>query len=86
MPIKPCEIDSDAINHCKALFLEAGRLNDQAYAVLDEPFSTQTMHKFSAAKKCADEKYHQAWREWLMATEHAQPMTAPPPASHRDGR
>ncbi|UDI95546.1 hypothetical protein [Pseudomonas sp. IAC-BECa141] len=76
MPINestnPYVADSDAIKHCKALFLEADRLTDQAYSVLDEPFSSQTMLKFSIAKKCADEKYRQAWQAWLLARKHAQ--------------
>ncbi|WP_409318278.1 hypothetical protein [Pseudomonas sp. KCJK9016] len=75
MPINesttPCVAESDAINHCKALFLEADRLTDQAYSILDEPFCAQTMLKFSIAKKCADEKYRQAWQAWLLARERA---------------
>lgn len=41
----------EAINRCKALFLEADHLNVQAYALLNEPVSPQTIHKFSEAKK-----------------------------------
>jgi len=67
-------INESAIQHAanlesssrsRALFFEADRLNDQAYALLNEPVSTQTIHKFSDAKKRADEKYRQAWQEWL---------------------
>lgn len=55
----------ESINYSRALFFEADGLNDQAYALLNEPVSTQTIHKFSDAKKRADEKYRQAWQEWL---------------------
>jgi hypothetical protein len=55
----------ESINRSMALFFEADRLNDQAYALLSEPVSTQTIHKFSEAKKRADEKYRQARQEWL---------------------
>jgi hypothetical protein len=41
----------ESINRSMALFLEADRLNDQAYALLNEPVSTQTIHKFSETKK-----------------------------------
>jgi len=51
-------------NGSMALFSEADRLNDKAYALLDEPVSTHTIHKFTEAKKRADEKYRQAWQEW----------------------
>ncbi|ETF09678.1 MULTISPECIES: hypothetical protein [Pseudomonas] len=50
-----------------ALFHEADRLSEQAYAVLEEPFSTETMHKFTEARKRADEKYRQAWQQWQYA-------------------
>lgn len=62
--IKSSVTGTNAISHSCALFEEADRLNDQAYAVLEEPFSTQTMHKFSEARKRADELYRQAWQEW----------------------
>lgn len=55
----------ESISRSKALFFEADRLNDQAYALLSEPVSTQIIHKFSDAKKRADEKYREAWQEWL---------------------
>lgn len=35
----------DAIDDSGALFHEADRLSEQAYAVLEEPFSPDTMHK-----------------------------------------
>lgn len=48
------------------LFFEADRLSAQAYALLSEqPISTQTLQRFSEAKKQADEKYRQARQEWL---------------------
>ena len=59
----------NAIDQSKALFLEADRLNDQAYVLLDEPVSPQTIHKFSEAKKQAEDKYRQAWQEWLHAKD-----------------
>lgn len=40
----------ESISRSKALFFEADRLNDQAYALLSEPVSTQIIHKFSDAK------------------------------------
>lgn len=55
----------ESISRSRALFFEADRLNDQAYALLNEPVSTQTIRKFSEARKRADEKYRQAWQEWL---------------------
>ena len=58
-----------SISHSRALFFEADRLNDQAYALLNEPVSAQTIHKFSDAKKRADEKYRQAWQEWLQTRD-----------------
>ncbi|AZE49105.1 hypothetical protein C4K04_3433 [Pseudomonas chlororaphis] len=58
----PGPIDRSAL-----LFLEADRLYEQAYALLKEPVSTQSMGEFSAAKKRADEKYLQARQEWLNA-------------------
>jgi hypothetical protein len=59
----------NASNRSKALFLEADRLNDQAYVLLDEPVSPQTIHKFSEAKKQAEDKYRQACQEWLHARD-----------------
>lgn len=56
---------SESINRCAALFAEADRLSKQAYALLNEPVSTQTIQRFSAAKKLADDKYRQARKEWL---------------------
>lgn len=60
--------DVEAIDHCMALFFEADRLNDRAYALLSEPISPQIIHKFSEAKKCADEKHRQAMQEWKRLT------------------
>ena len=57
----------DAIDDSGALFHEADRLSEQAYAVLEEPFSTDTMHKFTEARKRADEKYRHAWQQWQYA-------------------
>ena len=54
-----------------ALFFEADQLNDQAYALLNEPISAPTMHKCSEAKKRADEKYRQAWQEWMRFRDKA---------------
>jgi len=56
---------SESINRCSALFAEADQLSKQAYALLSEPVSTQTIQRFSAAKKLADDKYRQAHQEWL---------------------
>lgn len=56
---------SESINRCAVLFSEADRLSKQAYALLSEPVSTQTIQRFSAAKKLADDKYRQAHQEWL---------------------
>ncbi|MBD9603078.1 hypothetical protein DFS28_102381 [Pseudomonas sp. 478] len=61
----PHSANLESSSRSRALFFEADRLNDQAYALLNEPVSTQTIHKFSDAKKRADEKYRQAWQEWL---------------------
>lgn len=73
----------DSINRSKALFFEADRLNDQAYALLNESVSTQTIHKFSAAKKRADEKYRQAWQEWLLLIKPPGARRMVPVAPHR---
>lgn len=54
-----------SINECAALFFEADRLNEQAYALLSKPVSTLSIQEFSKAKKRAEEKYQQAWQEWL---------------------
>ncbi|WP_348971375.1 hypothetical protein [Pseudomonas atacamensis] len=59
--------DPDAIDDSGALFHEADRLSERAYAVLEEPFSTDTMHKFTEARKRADEKYRHAWQHWQYA-------------------
>ncbi|WP_137805645.1 hypothetical protein [Pseudomonas sp. G(2018)] len=53
------------INACAELFFEADRLNERAYAMLREPVSTLSIHEFSEAKKRAEEKYQQAWQQWL---------------------
>jgi hypothetical protein len=57
----------DAIGDSCALFHQADQLSEQAYAVLEEPFSTETMHKFTEARKRADEKYREAWQQWQYA-------------------
>lgn len=64
---------SESINRCTALFSEADRLSKQAYALLSEPVSTQTIERFSAAKKLADDKYRQARREWLKTMNKSEP-------------
>jgi hypothetical protein len=68
MAIKPSglhQIDNpEPTDPCRALFCEADRLNEQAYALLDEPISTQALHKFSKAKKRAEEKYQEACSKW----------------------
>jgi hypothetical protein len=57
---------SESINRSHQLFFEADQLSAQAYALLSEqPISTQTLQRFSEAKKQADEKYRQARQEWL---------------------
>jgi hypothetical protein len=56
----------ESINRSSQLFFEADQLSAQAYALLSEqPISTQTLQRFSEAKKQADEKYRQASQEWL---------------------
>jgi hypothetical protein len=56
----------ESTNRSHQLFFEADQLSAQAYALLSEqPISTQTLHRFSEAKKRADDKYRQARQEWL---------------------
>lgn len=56
----------ESINRSHQLFFEADQLSAQAYMLLSEqPISTQTLQRFSEAKKQADEKYRQARQEWL---------------------
>ena len=68
----------ESINRHTALFLEADRLYEQAYALLNEPVSSQSMSKFSVAKKRADEKYRQARQAWLQAKGADQTLEANP--------
>ena len=56
---------SESINRCSALFADADQLSKHAYALLSEPVSTQTIQRFSAAKKRVDDKYRQARQKWL---------------------
>ncbi|MCF4998412.1 hypothetical protein GIW70_23220 [Pseudomonas syringae] len=54
----------DACHPSTALFLEADRLNAQAYAMLCEPVSAQSIQEFCAAKQRADEMYRRARQAW----------------------
>jgi hypothetical protein len=58
----------ESINLSNQLFFEADRLSEAAYALLsNQPISAQTLLKFSALKRRADNKYIKARQEWLDA-------------------
>jgi len=50
------------------LFAEADRLNEIAYALLnDRPTSADTIKRFQEAKSIADAKYEEAHQAWTLA-------------------